>query len=181
MRHLSAKAVLVSLPLFQSTHPRGVRRDRPHRSIRYRQFQSTHPRGVRQALIAWQCALTMFQSTHPRGVRHIVRSSLPRYYRFQSTHPRGVRHGHIFRMATSSSSFNPRTRVGCDITNPEGVKAPAVVSIHAPAWGATQYIYLCQAKTVFQSTHPRGVRRIKKRFNSTLQCFNPRTRVGCDD
>ena len=34
---------------------------------------------------------------------------------------------------------------------------------------------------MFQSTHPRGVRRTRRRRQSRLsQCFNPRTRVGCD-
>ena len=79
------------------------------------------------------------------------------------------------------SSFNPRTRMGCDFvddcnhlhasvlqsTHPHGVRRLSSVarrqhlgaSIHAPAWGATR----CN----------RGLRR-------NLQCFNPRTRMGCD-
>ena len=78
-----------------------------------------------------------------------------------------------------------------------------MVSIHAPAWGAT-----CQGKNYtsttacfnprtrvgcdlpdapasepeekFQSTHPRGVRRQGRSTPSSNACFNPRTRVGCD-
>ena len=78
--------------------------------------------------------------------------------------------------------FNPRTRVGCDIsalqdaveslqfqsTHPRGVRPPHVagilvyhvVSIHAPAWGATPPAAGTTAAA------PR---------------FNPRTRVGCDE
>ena len=33
------------------------------------------------------------------------------------------------------------------------------ISIHAPTWGATFFIYTFASSTVFQSTHPRGVRR----------------------
>ena len=74
--------------------------------------------------------------------------------------------------------FNPRTRVGCDYyriatvakgmfqsTHPCGVRhlvkgstGFATVSIHAPVWGATQVGGFLWRK----------------------QCFNPRTRVGCD-
>ena len=56
--------------------------------------------------------------------------------KFQSTHPRGVRR----------DGQPPDCRCGD-------------VSIHAPAWGATEI--------------PEGVR-------IQAECFNPRTRVGCD-
>ena len=57
-----------------------------------------------------------------------------------------------------------------------------VVSIHAPAWGATSASgNISDDFHVFQSTHPRGVRPgtavPSARF---VQGFNPRTRVGCD-
>ena len=32
----------------------------------------------------------------------------------------------------------------------------------------------------FQSTHPRGVRRVTKLQTASAQCFNPRTHEGCD-
>ena len=101
---------------------------------------------------------------------------------FQSTHPRGVRQAPAHLKPAPPSCFNPRTRVGCDTpfvgnvrpsigfqsTHPRGVRrghADAalldgrVVSIHAPAWGAT-----------YGGTSGR----------SWTRCFNPRTRVGCD-
>ena len=145
---------------------------------------------------------------------------------FQSTHPRGVRRCPRPSTLPNSSSFNPRTRVGCDwcltwrslcdcgfqSTHPRGVRPlPAgallvatLVSIHAPAWGATSIeLAFVSPFYLFQSTHPRGVRRhglqallLKILFQSTHPrgvrlalawpwelysvCFNPRTRVGCD-
>ena len=100
-------------------------------------FQSTHPRGVR--LLPWRKPRRpkMFQSTHPRGVRReSVPYALPAHV-FQSTHPRGVR---------------PQPVGGGGIG--------AVVSIHAPAWGATRWARSPVTWVVwFQSTHPRGVRR----------------------
>ena len=85
-----------------------------------------------------------------------------------------------FHHPSSWWNFNPRTRVGCDIslassqglyyifqsTHPRGVRqlnhkrlsVALEISIHAPAWGATQTCRLDISAHIFQSTHPRGVR-----------------------
>ena len=121
-----------------------------------------------------------FQSTHPRGVRRSAGWSKYPTRQFQSTHPRGVR---------------PRRNAG----NHRNLR----VSIHAPAWGATQIMDdWVTYQDAFQSTHPRGVRHPTgddrghtksvsihapawgatpdASMYSTGSCFNPRTRVGCD-
>ena len=56
------------------------------------------------------------------------------------------------------------------------------ISIHAPAWGATSDVAVVKAGlNVFQSTHPRGVRLlIVVCVLYKILDFNPRTRVGCD-
>ncbi len=121
--------------------------------------------------------------------------------------------------------FNPRSRVGSDVpisfvctvsamfqsTLPRGERPPLHasfsvsrdVSIHAPAWGATQTSPSRWISSMFQSTLPRGERRpwsgppgSPVRFQSTLprgerqhgvllflrfSRFNPRSRVGSDD
>ena len=54
-------------------------------------------------------------------------------------------------------SFNPRTRVGCEV------------------------ILVCVlSENLFQSTHPCGVRMSKMCADTCHLCFNPRTRVGCE-
>ena len=58
------------------------------------------------------------------------------FVKFQSTHPRGVRPRLRACQPTAPSNFNPRTHVGCD-HQPRAVHHPAVISIHAPTWGAT--------------------------------------------
>ena len=155
---------------------------RVHRLRRHGGFQSTHPRGVRPGRKDISENSGWFQSTHPRGVRRLLGLISGPAILFQSTHPRGVRplFGGIF--LRRFGSFNPRTRVGCDLrvrpnkrilflfqsTHPRGVRLtshmPAIqdstVSIHAPAWGATMPFNMLPV---------------------TLQSFNPRTRVGCDD
>ncbi len=146
--------------MFQSTHPRGVRRHQQQRgpsgapvSIHAPAWGATGTITLQKVIPEW------FQSTHPRGVR-------PR----RCTAPRRCRR-----------SFNPRTRVGCDMsTEPESPETR--VSIHAPAWGATlEGVTVTCDNDEFQSTHPRGVRPVPpssaRRWRA---CFNPRTRVGCD-
>ena len=122
--------------VFQSTHPRGVRRALFLVSSCFILFQSTHPRGVRRSRRArstsWQdfnprthvgCDLTnfgsrhadfLFQSTHPRGVRPPRQTCSGNLQGFQSTHPRGVRHGRVAPFGRDTD-FNPRTHVGCDL------------------------------------------------------------------
>ena len=130
---------MISVYVFQSTHPRGVRRGNVISLYRKLEFQSTHPRGVRQkfyeklkdkfhvSIHAPTRGATNdkvisdeeyeFQSTHPRGVRRFGVSKESLIDKFQSTHPRGVR----------------RLRVSECLSL-------AIVSIHAPTRGATKFI-----------------------------------------
>ena len=78
-------------------------------------FQSTHSRGVRLRVLVRAYSIQPFQSTHPRGVRPYEDAIDGVNLEFQSTHPRGVRHDTVF-----------------------GYQNRYDVSIHAPAWGATQ-------------------------------------------
>ena len=55
------------------------------------------------------------------------------------------------------------------------------VSIHAPARGATESTRNRQIGLVFQSTRPRGARRVNPISDSCVSpCFNPRAREGRD-
>ena len=58
----------------------------------------------------------------------------------------------------SRGNFNPRTHVGCDIPSTQ----------------------VSERDTVFQSTHPRGVRQLARLTSIVTKNFNPRTHVGCD-
>ena len=76
-----------------------------------------------------------FQSTRPRGARQSL-MTLPTYeFLFQSTRPRGARRPRRKRRQRGAY-FNPRARVGRDSGDIVNVP-PSVISIHAPAWGAT--------------------------------------------
>ena len=77
---------------------------------------------------------------------------------FQSTHPRGVR-----RLVEPSPLTHLR------------------VSIHAPAWGATQCGPLCQCRGLGFNPRTRvGCDPAVLSYSPSERGFNPRTRVGCD-
>ena len=80
----------------------------------------------------------------------------------------------------SLQSFNPRTRVGCDRSQPMDIDK-VKVSIHAPVWGATGH---CPA-VIFRGASFNPRTRVGCDFSlslplATTSSFNPRTRVGCD-
>ena len=122
---------------FQSTHPHGVRLMTQLAPLYQLKFQSTHPHGVR--LDGWLALhqLGWFQSTHPHGVRPAeVNAQRLRPSRFNPRTRTGCdpHHGdHSVRCV----SFNPRTRTGCDRLYSRNFTETTIVSIHAPARGAT--------------------------------------------
>ena len=125
------------LGMFQSTHPRGVRRN-------YFWFWdgvlgvSIHAPAWGATLVALLLSHIRIVSIHaPRGVRlALAAADAGKYY--VSIHAPAwgaTRQGRP--TPSSNACFNPRTRVGCD-SHIKHRQAPAAgVSIHAPAWGAT--------------------------------------------
>ena len=123
---------------FQSTLPRGERPVKGQSGFAVFLFQSTLPRGERppwHLTLAWRP--TPFQSTLPRGERQDGKDPVPRL-----------------------RDFNPRSRVGSDDQSPAFEPHPVYISIHAPAWGATPPDTGPTCGCVFQSTLPRGERRV---------------------
>ncbi len=99
-------------------------------------FQSTRPRGARQSGKEVLRDCYWFQSTRPRGARLLLSSFPQKNRKFQSTRPRGAR-----------------------LKNQQQQNRVCQVSIHAPAWGATDAIDGVGLKS---------------------GGFNPRARVGRD-
>ena len=98
-----------------------------------------------------------FQSTLPRGERLVAEVQELWEILFQSTLPRGERLDTAMK-CSRLRSFNPRSRVGSDFDGGRrGLHC--MVSIHAPAWGATVTLL--------------------SPFLSPFR-FNPRSRVGSD-
>ena len=143
--------------MFQSTHPHGVRLD--YSSKVYGTFVvSIHAPawGATSSII--HLFGHLFVSIHAPawGATHLKTLSQLKSV-FQSTHPHGVRLSSILSNLTKMS-FNPRTRMGCDVRNGKKWAFATSVSIHAPAWGATNLITMKPQAKKFQSTHPHGVR-----------------------
>ena len=129
-----------------------------HSAALISQFQSTHPCGVRRVAISQAASADMFQSTHPCGVR-----LCPTIYRIMTI------------------CFNPRTRVGCDVYNHAQMLEQRAVSIHAPVWGATVPFPGHQFDLSVSIHAPVwGATVVITVPCSCNDCFNPRTRVGCD-
>ena len=126
-------------------------------SARWSAFQFTLPRGER--LPCGQCigCRLEFQFTLPRGERRDVAYPLGKYWVFQFTLPRGERRQSVGD-DPRAARFNSRSRVGSDRQAGEKVDI-ALVSIHAPAWGAT----------------PSGGERVAPSIS-----FNSRSRMGSD-
>ena len=165
----------------------------------------------------------MFQSTHPHGVRRRTCFSVRKFACFNprthtgcdtivmiDTHMTFVSIHAPTRGATRSVKY-------CGFCSYVSIHAPTrgatmqafaygyvlKVSIHAPTRGATVLCKAVENSTLFQSTHPHGVRRKlvyspkqQHQFQSThphgvrplalvsFRClpisFNPRTHTGCD-
>ena len=124
------------------------------------EFQSTHPHGVRPC---WAYPLVYrrrFQSTHPGGVRHLRDPPLANIQAISIHAPGWGATTWSLPLWEKIVDFNPRTRMGCDYTifdrafrsslfqstHPHGVRPRSggqrlchiLISIHAPAWGATR-------------------------------------------
>ncbi len=146
---------------FQSTLPRGER-PRRLRCVPFgRRFQSTLPRGERRNIGETGPPYVKFQSTLPRGERLHIDGIIGQCFQFQSTLPRGERLSARPPNMISRSYFNPRSREGSDEFD-EQRQTAIIISIHAPARGATFLLMGSFRGIQFQSTLPRGERRQKQ-------------------
>ena len=124
---------------FQSTPPRGGRRDRRGQLLQRIRMVSIHAPARRATWVTYdeagvQC---MFQSTPPRGGRPGGESGEGAMIGFQSTPARGGRHRPPHPPNRSSCSFNPRPRAEGDGIDRVTLADRGIVSIHAPARRAT--------------------------------------------
>ena len=145
--------------LFQSTRPRGARLS-SRGSPRFLPCVSIHAP-------AWGATITSSSATAPPD-------------RFQSTRPRGARPPVPAWWSSAPRSFNPRARVGRDAVR-QHPGLTSLVSIHAPAWGATRD--RPGIGTGFGGFNPRarvGRDREGPSRRSAARSFNPRARVGRD-
>ena len=98
---------------------------------------------------------------------------------FQSTHPHGVRRVHV-RSFLPMTGFNPRTHTGCDLL-------PLLLLISRNSFNPrthtgcdVKFLHNNFIQSMFQSTHPHGVRLLRNKPRICRSSFNPRTHTGCD-
>ena len=182
-----------SISLFQSTPPAwGATLPVlvPHD---HQPFQSTPPHGGRLQDLFDYNPMLWFQSTPPHGGRLNPEARAIQSYMFSIHAPAwgatSARHQH----PRISTGFNPRPRMGGDTpplqpfisgqefqsTPPHGgrrglyqlVFSGKLVSIHAPAWGATTYSAGQSSEELFQSTPPHGGRPLTSNNQRLLNLF----------
>jgi len=185
---------------FQSTRPRGARlaylfRKRPDLSFnpRARAGRDVHIRGGVAYLFRFNpraragrdalsqvSMLAMEVSIHApaRGATRAADAEGIERQLFQSTRPRGARQERNV-VCRARQCFNPRARAGRDLYY-DDLTTELIVSIHAPARGATTSPFTALAMPVFQSTRPRGARPITTSISLATRSFNPRARAGRD-
>ena len=130
------------------------------------QFQSTLPRGERQLSGSFPHSHADFNPRSREGSDDRWNALEPATQKFQSTLPRGERRG-LFVSLPPIPHFNPRSREGSDGSVPCGYRVNDI-SIHAPARGATARTARMLRLLLFQSTLPRGERRITNLYQSCL-------------
>ena len=163
---------------FQSTHPRGVRQPYPHNQVNRTKFQSTHPRGVRLSILQKNISKMSFNPRTHEGCDNRWFDSYKDLTVSIHAPTRGATEGHLRKNVASNVSIHAPTRGATSLSALWAFAA--FVSIHAPTRGATSSSTNFLTQTLFQSTHPRGVRLIIIYFSSFKDCFNPRTHEGCD-
>ena len=123
------------------------------------EFQSTHPRGVRLPIDNERGTVIDISIHAPTWGATRRKNDGDLEGKFQSTHPRGVRRS-WGKGEEAVDDFNPRTHVGCDFFRlRDGARLcdfnPRTHVGCDPVLKQRQNIL-----TIFQSTHPRGVRLI---------------------
>ena len=176
----------------------------PNRSASLFQFQSTHPSGVRRHQLQRQRAgFGHFNPRTPVGCDIDGSPDCTPNGVFQSTHPSGVRLLDGLRAGDVPEISIHAPQWGATRQTRRRHRLAQPISIHAPQWGATRRSAARTSRTLFQSTHPSGVRRfepMRRVLNRLISIhapqwgatvfghdvfpfkinFNPRTPVGCD-
>ena len=163
-------------------------------------FQFTRPQGARQCHCRGRCQAVVSIHAPARGatvsrglpvLKDIVSihapargattssSNMASHREFQFTRPQGARrnwHTHPYHQYC----FNSRARKGRDLDKEYNQWYKQLVSIHAPARGATSCSISQREEKAFQFTRPQGARRVHPNPHPTVAGFNSRARKGRD-
>ena len=165
---------------FQSTRPRGARRQDSLYAQASSAFQSTRPRGARLGL-ALGLGRDLGVSIHaPARGATMLRGILRLCVLFQSTRPRGARQTQLNNARTAQEFQSTRPR-GARLQERRGRRAGRAVSIHAPARGATGRGWCWMRRSPCFNPRAREGRDGSSACTATRRPrFNPRAREGRD-
>ena len=180
VRRPITEIILITYDKFQSTHPRGVRLiDSGYITAMVRisihaptwgatqdtiglnfnpRFQSTHPRGVRLLAMVYQLVNEIFQSTHPRGVRPGASITLHDSGKISIHAPTWGATMILSFASCYLTDFNPRTHVGCDLSMLGELLSENDFNPRTHVGCDLSTAWKFFRESLFQSTHPRGVR-----------------------
>ena len=99
---------------------------------------------------------------------------------FNPRTPVGCDHPHAALWSASIGNFNPRTPVGCDRSSRRCARPSGYFNPRTPVGCDRRLRLMAYRDSLFQSTHPSGVRQAQNRGHAATDNFNPRTPVGCD-
>ncbi len=143
-------------------------------------FQSTRPRGARRQRLQRSSPESCFNPRAHGGRDQRHRKLRRRRIRFNPRAHGGRDTSRLRKSRMTIASFNPRAHGGRDSGTPRRQR-PRPVSIHAPTGGATSRVEVQDAKELrFQSTRPRGARPDIVIFGADRRGFNPRAHGGRD-
>ena len=166
--------------LFQFTLPHGERRVRVGPGNRHPEFQFTLPHGERLAVRVHHAHHRQVSIHAPAwGATHHL-TTPPSRTTFQFTLPHGERPGASRRTAADAAfqftlpHGERHLDLGCDLPG-------ILVSIHAPAWGATwRFCRVSRGSSCFNSRSRMGSDRRTPAQSAGQGSFNSRSRMGSD-
>jgi len=117
-------------------------------------FQSTHPRGVRRCWSHWPTVqICCFNPRTREGCDRVFPLFVLHLGSFNPRTREGCDPPPTFAWPCSKRCFNPRTREGCDKIIDGEIYSTFIVSIHAPARGATYHPDIFGTQGNFVSIH----------------------------
>ena len=164
--------------LFQSTHPCGVRQLLARRRSISRGFNPRTRVGCDSSDKKRKSTTKVSIHAPVWGATVHFKDSMDSRSQFQSTHPCGVRQ---YNKTTDKAWYvSIHAPVWGATTYIERTRQGQDVSIHAPVWGATPVIHLLTAAHCFNPRTRVGCDQPSPSGKRYYERFNPRTRVGCD-
>ncbi len=146
--------------LFQSTLPQGERLDTAMRQRLHHPISIHAPARGATPVRCPDIGRSQISIHAPARGATVFDNRIVYIITFQSTLPQGERQSALSALTRTHNDFNPRSRKGSDRCQEVWLRM-TIISIHAPARGATFSMAAQLLQSIFQSTLPQGERQQK--------------------